>query len=58
MGIVGFAPAIELLMKRLVGYFGPPILFTIVSIALVWGLIFLSKSVFAMWHDRGKDHDT
>lgn len=58
MGIVGFAPAIELLMKRLVGYFGPPILFTIVSIALVWGLIFLLRSVFAMRHDRGKDHDT
>ena len=57
MGIVGFAPAIELLMRRLVGYFGPPVLFTIGSIALVWGLIFLVRSIFAMRHDRGKHHD-
>jgi hypothetical protein len=57
MGIVGFAPAIELLFRRLLGYFGPPVLFSLGSIALVWGLIFMFRSIFAMWYDRGKKHD-
>jgi hypothetical protein len=57
LGIVGFAPAIEMLVRRLFGYFGPPFLFTIGSIALVWGLIFIVRSVFAIWQDKGKHPD-
>ncbi|HZF00473.1 MAG TPA: hypothetical protein VE344_01110 [Methylomirabilota bacterium] len=57
LGIVGFVPAIEMLVRCLFGYFGPPFLFTIGSIALVWGLIFIVRSIFAMWQNRGKHHD-
>jgi hypothetical protein len=57
MGIVGFAPAAELLMRRLIGYFGPPILLTVGSITFGWGLIFVVRSIFAMWHKRGKNPD-
>jgi hypothetical protein len=58
LGIVGFAPAFELLVRRLFGYFGPPFLFSIGSIAFVWGLIFIVRSVFSMYQNRSKHHDT
>ena len=53
MGIVGVAPAIELLVRRLFGNFGPPYLFSVGSIALVWGLILVVRSIFAMCRKRG-----
>jgi hypothetical protein len=56
-GIVGFAPTIELLVRRLFGYFGPPVLFSVGSIILVWGLIFVVRSVFTMCRNRHNHHD-
>jgi hypothetical protein len=56
LGIVGFDPAFLMLVWRLFGYFGPPFLFSIGSIALVWGLIFVVRSLFAMYRNRGKHH--
>jgi len=57
-GIIGFMPVIESLARGLLGYFPPPLLFSVGSILFVWLVIFAARSALAMCFDRSRGNDT